>query len=136
MSLSQSNRRQTPESARGQVVKVYSNFHRKCLSIVLNGRVIGHADKVYLAEVTFKVSAAGWQRATQERQKNVHAWAIGVLLGWENGRVSSDPGINTVVYYNPWVSGPTFYRDDTGEPVSGARSAAVYPLHVHARNVY
>ena len=42
-------------------------------------KVLMHATHVKMSDVTFKVSEAGRQRVLKEKQKNVHAYAIGQL---------------------------------------------------------
>jgi len=67
---------------------VYFNLHRKCYSIKAlegryKGRVVAHADRVLLRDVTFKVSEAGRQRVLQEKRKNVHAGVVGSLEAFD-----------------------------------------------------
>jgi hypothetical protein len=65
-------------------VFVYYNLHKKCWSVKalngdMRGRVILHADEVWLTDVTFRVSKAGRERVLKERRKNVHAGVVGYL---------------------------------------------------------
>lgn len=62
-------------------VRCYWNLHRRCWSIqdARSRRVIGHAKRILLRDVTFTVSEAGRQRVVSEGRKNVHAFACGSL---------------------------------------------------------
>lgn len=92
-------------------VFVYFNLHRKCFSIKAlegdnKGRVIAHADKVYLSDATFKVSQAGRERVIREKRKNVHA---GVVGHWEKDFQSfNDVSVDLLreigkpITYNPY----------------------------------
>lgn len=65
-------------------VFVYFNLHKKVWSIKAlegdrKGRVIGHADCVFLEDINPKVSEAGRQRVIREKRKNVHAGIVGTL---------------------------------------------------------
>lgn len=51
----------------------------KALNGPLKGRVIAHAEKVYLSDVEFKVNEAGRQRVLKTGHKNVHAGVVGEL---------------------------------------------------------
>ena len=65
-------------------VFVYFNLHKKVWSIKAlegerKGRVIGHAECVFLENIEPKVSEAGRQRVLREKRKNVHAGIVGTL---------------------------------------------------------
>lgn len=64
-------------------VRCYWNLRLHCWSIqsLPTRRVIGHATKVLLSDVKFSVSEAGRQRVLREGSKNVHAFAVGTLIG-------------------------------------------------------
>ena len=54
-----------------------------CVSItpdVKYGRAY-YMGTVYLKDVAFRIHASGLARARKEQQRNVHAWAVGTLLG-------------------------------------------------------
>ena len=80
-------------------VEVYFNLHKQCYSIrfdrstlwgttgsALKGRVIAHAQRVELKDVTCRVSQAGRQRVRETQRKNVHAFMIGTLVGLDGMR--------------------------------------------------
>ncbi len=46
--------------------KVYYNLHKKCLSIMLRGKVLQHSTEFFLKDVEFKVSQAGRSRVLRE----------------------------------------------------------------------
>jgi hypothetical protein len=75
-------------------VRCYWNLHRHCWSVqdARTRKVIGHAAKVLLRDVTFTVSAAGRERVLREGRKNVHAFACGTLaaVDWLDGGHTAD----------------------------------------------
>ena len=78
-------------------VKVYWNIHLDCYSLKQSGKVVAHADKVELRDVTFKVNESGRQRVLKERRKNVHAFITGYI---DEHFVKRDWDIKIV--YNPY----------------------------------
>lgn len=84
----------------GRRVQVYRNLHKGCYSVRCkkSGRVIYHTDKIYLQDVTFKVSESGRQRVLREKRKNVHAFVEGVWLPMLPVTVSTREHIR----YNPY----------------------------------
>lgn len=66
-------------------VSVYFNLHKRVFSVLAmegpaKGRVIAHAEKVGLQDVTQKVQEGGRQRVIKEGKKNVHAFINGDLV--------------------------------------------------------
>jgi len=118
---------------------VYYNLQKKVWSIKAmsgptKGLVIGHAERVRLRNVTFKVSDAGRERVRREKRKNVHAGAQGILVsvhgfthakGHFNSLVEDGPAITVMsdwlreygdrIRYNPYKY--TSFVDQDGEPV-------------------
>lgn len=92
---------------------VYRNLTKGCYSLkdVKTGRVIGHAEEVFLEDVSFKVSAAGRDRVRREQKKYVHAGIEGQVRylaplvgpptyhGYEWGKNCKVP-----VLYNPYAT--------------------------------
>ncbi|MCJ2006744.1 hypothetical protein [Methylobacterium sp. J-092] len=76
-------------------VDVYRNLRRRAFSIREGGRVVGHRQAVMLRDVTFIVSAAGVRRVRSRGQREVVAFARGVLsespLAEQAVRVRFDP---------------------------------------------
>jgi hypothetical protein len=100
-------------------VQVYRNLHTGGYSVrdIKTGRVILHADEVGLSEVSFHVQPAGRRRVLKERQKNVHAYAKGILeLG-----VKRASGM-VQVSYNPYRH-ESFVRAFDESPIYRARLA-------------
>jgi len=79
--------------------KVYSV---QCLK---TKRVIDHVESIILKDVTFKVSEAGRKRVLRDKQKNVHAFAIGEI--YHANRVTGQQ-----VKYNPYLCG--YFYDTRG----------------------
>lgn len=82
----------------GVKAKVYWNFHRKCFSVQVRGRVVAHCTSLALLHAHFQVSAAGRARVLREGRKNVHAFIIGYLARYE--AMPSTRSI-TLASYNP-----------------------------------
>lgn len=84
-------------------VKVYRNLHRSCYSVVdrSTGRVIAHADEVYLRDVSFVVRPGGRARVLREGRKNVHAFALGTLLNEVDQAATS---VSSQIRYNPYTA--------------------------------
>lgn len=116
-------------------VDVYFNLHRKVWSIRdrKTRRVVGHARHVELADVTFKVSAAGNARVRAEGRKNVHAFARGTLMSADRAlSIPSDDSV--VVTYNPYKH-TTFVNKDNDTPVHTAGYAWLSDRTVFAHNI-
>ena len=60
-------------------LQVYRNLNRDCWSVRLRGRVIGHLDALALRDVTLVIQPAGQARVRASGQKNVHAYARGII---------------------------------------------------------
>lgn len=114
------NRRPEP----GEIHRVYRNLADRdgtqVWSILArrSGRwlVVGHADRIALGDVKFKVGQGGKARAILTGQRNVHAFAVGRLLDkgakfWTHTRVTYSPFRN-----------PTFVNE-LGRPVEEAPNA-------------
>lgn len=118
-------------------VFVYWNLHKKCFSVKcieknhkFFGKVILHAKRVRLCDVTFKVSAAGRARVLREKRKNVHAGVVGeikqvTLLHEINESYSLDSayGLWYRVTYNPYKY--STFVDTEGNPVHNAEYAVL-----------
>ena len=114
----------------GKKCFVYFNLHKRCFSVKAlegpnKGRVIAHANVVYMEECQFKVSKAGRQRVLREKRKNVHAGVVGVVryfwLGsprWDAEK--SDPSNYVGVKYNPYKYRSFVKADNSAVPVYSA----------------
>jgi hypothetical protein len=89
----------------GYLVEVYWNLHRECFSVRTKGRVVAHAARLKLTNVTFKVSEAGRARVLREQRKNVHAFIVG-RLGVFTGEhfTDEDSGQRWIISYDPYKS--------------------------------
>ena len=116
-------------------VRIYRNLKNDLLSIqdYKTSRILGHCSSAYLVDTTFVVRPGGRRLVLKERQKNVHAFAVGTLdwvegfspyLGRILSRVkeggSADIAAGTRVRYNPYQM-ETFCREN-GDPVLSAKS--------------
>jgi len=124
-----------------QPVKVYRNLRKNTFSVLSTtapdrGRLIGHADVVVLANVTFKVSQAGRQRVLKDKQKNVHAYVVGLLqyTAQDLDLLDSLEGFVQEVTYNPYKH-TTFVYKDTGLPCFSAGVALLINNRVYTHNL-
>ena len=108
-------------------VWVYRNLRhgrksRPLYSIMQNGRVLSRRHRLLLANVRFVVREAGRQRVLQENRKNVHAFAVGTLVGKRGcmGIDHSGPNLPAPIMYNPRNDG--FFFTWMGKRVDGARA--------------
>jgi len=84
-------------------VQVYWNLNKKTWSIRQGGKVVAYREALTLKDVTYHVQSAGKARVIREKQKNVHAYAKGMLF---NDVVVLPSSIAKSITYNP-------YRDET-----------------------
>ena len=63
-------------------VKVYLNLTKKCYSIMQSGKVVGHADDIYIREAKFVVNQKGRRRVLATKKKSVHAFIVGYLTNY------------------------------------------------------
>ena len=121
---------------------VYFNLHKKCFSVKAlegpsKGRVVAHADMVYMENCIFKVSEAGRRRVLREKRKNVHAGIVGVVRPFPVGRnfalnprfwdmsderaeFLSNPSNYVGVKYNPYQYRTFVKADNPAVPVASA----------------
>lgn len=107
----------------GRKVEVYRNIHHSCLSIRSLGLVLGHAQYVRLKDVRFVVRPTGRQRVLESKQKNVHAFAKGILVQASNEPLEPLESYSRVSY-NPYRAGH-FYRVADGSPIYEAETVLV-----------
>lgn len=109
------------EDIRGMRVYCYRNLHTKKISVMHRGRIIKHVDSILLDKVEFRVRELGRQRVLVERQKNVHAFVIGVVREFDNVGLLS---YADEVKYNPYLY-MSFVRA-TGGCIFKASNAAIF----------
>lgn len=90
-------------------VRVYFNLHKHCYSVQdrKTGRVIAHVDSINIFDAKFVVRENGRQKVLREKQKNVHAFVVGI---WEKNPCKK---LKTRVRYNPYIRGEFFTEDGT-----------------------
>lgn len=111
---------------------VYFNLHSRVWSVKdrQTGRVGVHAPVVVFSyPAKFVVSEAGRQRVLREKRKNVHAFVrADAPFVSENVELWRDyidgNGLLIPVSYNPY-KGASFYRKDTGAPITEASSVVM-----------
>lgn len=94
-----------------------------------SGHVDGHAGRLVLENVTFRVREGGRQRVLAEQVKNVHAFATGVVLepGDDPETLAEwDKLAPVAVSYNPYKAG-TFVRRKDEQPIFRAQAAVLHP---------
>ena len=96
---------------RSRPVKIYRNLSSKCFSVMQDSLVKAHVDAVVLQDVTWKVGQAGRLRVIREKQKNVHAFAVGRIVSrllsiraeWVHYNPYLDTHFNVVRDGRPWI---------------------------------
>ena len=86
----------------GQQVRVYRNLKNGLFSVQFGGLVVAHLATVQLRGVLFKVSERARQRVLAQRQRNVHAYAIGTFT------TAAQPLATELISYNPYTAGHFF----------------------------
>jgi hypothetical protein len=104
----------------GQQVRAYRNLKNGLISIqhYKKGKgwiLSGHCDNCVLVNVSFKISESGRQRVLNLRKRNVHAFAIGKLIGKD----SSDIYAPIRLGYDPYKC-DYFYDKDSGRKLESA----------------
>jgi hypothetical protein len=103
----------------GKKVKVFRNLkHKNLFSVQYQGLVVAHLAKVQITGVSFHVAEGGRQRVISVRQRNVHAYAIGIFTAQEQ------PAATEPVSYNPYTAG-YFYRVTDRSPIYSASSVVL-----------
>ena len=105
-------------------VDIYRNLTRNCWSIRdhKSGRVTDHLDELYLERVTFTVRPGGRAKVLETGQKNVHAFATGLiptLALASMQRACDNIWPHTPLTYNPYKYS-TFVVKATEQPIHQA----------------
>lgn len=105
-------------------VRVFKNWKHGCYSIMQRGVVRASASQVRLTNVEFRVREAGRQRMLREKQKNVHAFAVGHLVDFVHPSESRiiEPMAGRGAFYDPYRF-ESFVDSETRAPVTVVRSA-------------
>jgi len=98
-------------------VRVHRNLHKAAWSVVdpKTGRVIAHVDRIALKDVEFRVQEGGRQTVLRTRQRSVHAYVVGELVGTIQKPPSRPSGLRRFSY-DPYRAA-TFTRASDGAPV-------------------
>lgn len=102
----------------GHQVKVYRNLKNGLFSVQYGGLVVAHLATVQLRGVSFKVTESGRQRVLTQRQKNVHAYAIGTFT------TAAQPTATEPISYDPYHAGH-FFRVQDHEPIHHAAAVVL-----------
>ena len=102
-------------------VRVFKNWKLGCWNIMQDGRLCASARQVRLCDVQFRVRESGRQRALREGRRNVHAWAVGLLVESLHPEETGSLGEAHAreVMYDPW-RGATFVDRVSGAAVHAA----------------
>lgn len=101
-----------------EIVEVYYNLHKKCLSVRHKGKVICHTPAITLRNAKFVVREGGRQRVLQEGKKNVHAFVKGELVSYDSSEHARS------ATYNPFKF-DSFVDRETSEPVYNAELVSI-----------
>lgn len=114
-------------------VWVYRNLKhgkntRPLYSVLQGGRVVRRTHRILLADVRFVVRENGRQRVLRDGRKNVHAFAVGKVVGSAMGIDRHGRDLPVHVRYNPYEAGEfrtvEQMRISTGAPRSKPVTAA------------
>jgi hypothetical protein len=105
-------------------VRVFKNLKHDCYSIMQRGVIKASARQVRLTGVEFRVRESGRQRALREKRKNVHAFAVGRLVGYvhPSDARNMEPMEGRGAFYDP-LRFPSFVDCDTKAPVTVVSAA-------------
>ena len=100
-------------------VAIYKNLHNGLFSVKQRGLVVAHVASVTLTSVTLKVSEAGRQRVLRDKQKNVHAYVVGMIK--DINKPCDNVGAR--LSYNPYKAGYFTWCDNGSKAIIGASEA-------------
>lgn len=101
----------------GDQIHVYRNLNSDNLfsiKSVKTGLVLGHGDNFIIKNAIPHVSESGRKRVLDKKQRNVHAWITGEMVGLADE--DTEDGIYAEVYYNPYQV-DRFVIKESGEPL-------------------
>ena len=83
---------------------VYWNIQKKTWSVRQSGKIVGHANLIFLSDCRFLVGKAGQARVRREGKKNVHDGVSGYLAMYEEFHKAAKPVATPKcwVMYNPY----------------------------------
>lgn len=126
------------EVTKGQRVSVHRNLHAQSLTVKVGSLVHAHAQIVSLLNVEFAVSLKGNDKVNRTKQKHVHAFVKGVIVGASDVTnvefmyEALETDGYTRVYYNPYEV-KTFVDFNTRIPVHKATYAHVIMDRVYVK---
>lgn len=117
-------------------VFVYYNLTRKCWSVKslegkTKGKVILHAEKIFLKKCEFKVSQKGRERVIRENKKYVHAGVVGYMVN-KSSLIKNNEKLAT---YNPKKYN-TFVNTSNLAPIYYAEFVNMEAINMQTPKVY
>lgn len=116
---------------------VYCNLKKRCSSVAecigtaTKGKVLYHQQAVVVRDVEFVIKRSEQIRARTTGQRNVHAYARGVVdAATEAESIIRDPRARRISY-NVFKA-DTFFWKDTGEPVATVPVVAIDGKYAYA----
>lgn len=97
----------------GKRVSVYRNLTRKCLSVMIDGKVVEYVDSIVLTHARLTVRPAGRRKVLETKQKNVHAFITGTV-SCVSPNTFDTTGMEEVTY-NPYKYETWVMKDKTSE---------------------
>lgn len=113
----------------GTKVKVYFNLHTHLFSIIAmegeyKGKVVAHGNGILIGDkIKFHINKSGQEKVRKIRQRNVHAYVIGVYKGLTKNKLSKRG------YYNPYTT-DTFVDSDTNEILNKVEEVMFADKHI------
>lgn len=121
----------------GTKVRVHFHLRKKVFVIVplegeFKNKTVLYTDNLSLENVEFRVRESGRQRVLRERQKNIHAFAVGRLQNFAKEHSLNQSG--AYVNYNPYNNN-SFVVEGTDIPVKSADSAKLFGKSILAYQI-
>ncbi len=117
--------------SKGLLTQCYRNLNQKGVMSIRqqvnkSWLVVGHSQDLVMRNVNFQVSLASRDRVIRSGHKNVHAWAVGTLIGAE---ISNLPPLFEI-YYSPFEQS-WFTLRESGERLDRADYLVVVDRRVY-----
>lgn len=119
----------------GERVKVYRNLHLATFSVMVDSKVVMHADYIRLRDCEFVIQKGGQERTRAKMRKRVHAYVSGTLVSFRDSEEAAPKArFPHTIVYNPFVN-DTFVDKDTGREVSTAAEVELLGTRAYAKGL-
>jgi hypothetical protein len=119
----------------GERVKVYRNLHLATFSVMVDGKVVMHADYIRLRDCEFVIQKGGQERTRAKMRKRVHAYVSGTLVSFlDSEEAAPKARLPHTIVYNPFVN-DTFVDKESGREVSTAAEVELLGTRAYAKGL-